>query len=109
MRFVVDGTAAPLIDEIMSNRISHEKDEYTRLFKTVQKRAVLGIQAGENTYILYHVLASLPDLTHNEEQKIESLILRDDINEEVLEDDRKFLSDFRKRIAEKQAVSSSNE
>ena len=109
LRFVVDGTAAPLIDEIMSNRISHEKDEYTRLFKTVQKRAVLGIQAGENTYILYHVLASLPDLTHNEEQKIESLILRDDINEEVLEDDRKFLSDFRKRIAEKQAVSSSNE
>jgi len=75
LRFVVDGTEPRLIDEIMSNRIAHEKDKEQRILKTVQKRAVLGIQAGESLRIFYHVLLSLPGLTPKEERQIENLVL----------------------------------
>jgi len=99
LRFAVDGTEPRFIDEIMSNRLSHEKDEHTRLLKAVQKRAVLGIQAGEPFYIFYHVMLSLPGLTPREEKQIEKLVLlRDEIDEEVLKEDRQFLNDFRNRI-----------
>ena len=77
LRFVVDGTEPRYVDEIMSNRIAHEKDKHTRLFKTVQKRAVLGIQAGENFRVIYNVLKSLPGLTPKEENKIDMAILFD--------------------------------
>ena len=80
LRFAVGGTAPRLIDEIMTNRTAHEKDKYTRLLKTVQKRAVLGIQAGEPFRVFYHVLKSIPPLTEKEENKIDSLIL---FNEEL--------------------------
>ena len=75
LRFVVDGAAPRIIDEIMSNRIAHEKDKEQRILKTVQKRAVLGIQAGESLRIFYHVLLSLPGLTPKEERQIENLVL----------------------------------
>ena len=75
LRFVVDGAEARLIDEIMSNRIAHEKDKELRILKTIQKRAVLGIQAGETLRIFYHVLLSLPGLTPKEEKQIEHLVL----------------------------------
>jgi flagellar motor component MotA len=75
LRFVVDGAEPRLIDEIMSNRISHEKDKEQRILKTVQKRTVLGIKAGEPLYIFYHVLLSLPGLTPKEEKQIEHLVL----------------------------------
>ena len=77
LRFVVGGTAPRLIDEIMTNRIANEKDKYTRILKTVQKRAVLGIQAGESFRVFYHVLKSIPPLTEKEENKIDNLILYD--------------------------------
>ena len=75
LRFVVGGTAPRLIDEIMTNRIANEKDKYSSLLKTVQKRAVLGILAGEPFRVFYHVLKSIPDLTRNEEDKIDDIIL----------------------------------
>ena len=75
LRFVVDGAEPRIIDEIMSNRIAHEKDKEQRILKTVQKRAVLGIQAGESLRIFYHVLLSLPGLTPKEERQIENLVL----------------------------------
>jgi flagellar motor component MotA len=75
LRFVADQTDPRLIDEIMTNRTAHEKDKYTRLLKTVQKRAVLGIQAGESFRVFYHVLKSIPPLTEKEENKIDNLIL----------------------------------
>ena len=75
LRLVIDQTAPRLIDEIMTNRTAHEKDKYTRILKTVQKRAVLGIQAGEPFRVFYHVLKSIPPLTEKEENKIDSLIL----------------------------------
>jgi len=76
LRFVVGGIAPRLIDEIMTNRIANEKDKYTRILKTVQKRAVLGIQAGEPPFsVFYNVLKSIPPLTEKEENKIDYLIL----------------------------------
>jgi len=59
----------------MTNRIAHEKDKQSSLFKTVQKRAVLGIQAGEIFRVFYNVLKSLPGLTPKEENKIDIAIL----------------------------------
>ena len=60
LRFVVGGFDSRIINEILTNRITHEKDKYSRLLKTVQKRAVLGIQAGEPFRVFYHVLKSIP-------------------------------------------------
>jgi len=77
LRFIVDGTEPRLIDEIMTNRIAHEKDKNSSLLKTVQKRAVLGIQAGEPFLVFYHVLLSLPGLTPKEENKVDMAILFD--------------------------------
>ena len=74
LRFAVGEFEPRLIDEIMTNRIAHEKDKRARLYKTIQKRAVIGIQAGEPPYILYHVLNSLANLTPQEENKIWELI-----------------------------------
>jgi len=75
LRFIVYGTEPRLIDEILTNRTAHEKDKHTRLLKTVQKRAVLGIQAEEPLLVFYHVLLSLPGLTQKEEKQIEYLVL----------------------------------
>jgi len=75
LRFVADGTEPRIIDEIMTNRIAHEKDKQRRILKTVQKRAVLGIQAGEKFRVFYNVLKSLPGLTRSEEDKIDDAIL----------------------------------
>ena len=81
LRFVVGGFEPRLIDEIMTNRIAHEKDKRTRLYKTIQKRAVLGIQAGESPYILYHVFNSLAGLPYYQENKIWEIIFSDYIPE----------------------------
>jgi flagellar motor component MotA len=75
LRLAVDGTEPRLIDEILTNRISHEKDKHASLLKTVQKRAVLGIQAKEPLHVFYHVLQSIPGLTRKEEKEIENLVL----------------------------------
>ena len=74
LRLVVDGTAPRLIDEIMTNRIANEKDKYTRILKTVQKRAVLGIQAGESFSVFYNVLKSIPPLTEKEDAQISTAL-----------------------------------
>jgi flagellar motor component MotA len=80
------------INEILSNKIAHEKNKYMRLYKTIQKRAVLGIQAGESVRIFYKVLSSITGLTSKEERKIEMLLFSDDEPDEaqsVQEDDGK--------------------
>jgi hypothetical protein len=53
-----------------------------RLYMTVQKRAALGLLAGEGTYVLYKVLISLVDLTPKERRKIDMLSLWDDAEPE---------------------------
>jgi len=103
LRLAIDGTEPRQINEILTNRIAHEKDKNMSILKTVQKRAVLGIQAGEELRVFYHVLLSLPGLTSKEEKQIEKLVLlRDDVDQEALEDDKQFLIDLKKRIRSQQ-------
>jgi len=58
LNFVIDGTDPYYIEKILGNIIAQEKDEYTRVFKTMQKEAVMGIQQGINPQMLYYVLNS---------------------------------------------------
>jgi flagellar motor component MotA/DNA-directed RNA polymerase subunit RPC12/RpoP len=58
LQFAVNGFAPEHIDKILSNIIAQEKDEYERTFKTIQKEAVLGIQAADNPFILGCILNS---------------------------------------------------
>jgi flagellar motor component MotA len=62
MSFVIDGIAPEFIEKILNNIIAQEKDEYARIYKTVQKEAVMGIQQGLNPDLLYSILNSLTDL-----------------------------------------------
>ena len=66
--FVTDGTDNTLIEKILSNIIAQEKDEYSRILKTIQKEAVLAIQEGLNPRILFHLLTSYVDIPLNDEK-----------------------------------------
>jgi flagellar motor component MotA len=66
--FVTDGTDNVLIEKILSNIIAQEKDEYSRILKTIQKEAVLAIQEGLNPRILFHLLTSYTDIPLNDER-----------------------------------------
>jgi flagellar motor component MotA len=68
MRFVVDGTDREILDNILSNIINQEKDEQLRVLKNIQKAAVLSIQAGDNSRILYAWLNSFTDISLNEDK-----------------------------------------
>jgi hypothetical protein len=79
---------AAIVNEILSNMVAHEKDKYLRLYMMIQKRAVLGLQAGESTHILYKVLSSLAGLTVKESRELEALLFfSDDTEPETSEDD----------------------
>jgi flagellar motor component MotA len=80
---ILDEADPAVINEILSNKIAYEKDKYTRLFMTIQKRAVLGIQEELNTRILYKLLNSLVDLKRDEEHRIELLLFSDDDESET--------------------------
>jgi flagellar motor component MotA len=74
---IIDGVDPAIIDEIFSNKIAFEKDEYARQYKTVIKRALLGIQSGLNNHILYMILRSYADLTSKEINELDRLMMRD--------------------------------
>jgi flagellar motor component MotA len=76
-----------IADEILTNMTTHERDKYKRLYMTIQKRAVLGIQAGEGPYILHKVLMSLVNLTPKETRKIENVLFFSDEDEPATEED----------------------
>ncbi|MCL2233222.1 MAG: hypothetical protein FWB99_09115 [Treponema sp.] len=56
-QFAADVSEFP-VDWLLSNLIAHNCDDETRRLKLIQKEAVLGIQAGENTRVLLHSLLS---------------------------------------------------
>ena len=62
MRFAIDGTDEDLIDRILSNIISQEKDEYSKTLKIIQKEAVLGIQSGCNSRVFLALMNSFTDI-----------------------------------------------
>jgi hypothetical protein len=68
LNFVIDGTDSEIIEKILGNIIVQEKDEYTRIFKAIQKEAVLEIQQGYNPEILYSILNSFTDIPLNEDK-----------------------------------------
>ena len=68
IRFVIDGTDQELIDKILSNILSQEKDENMKVLKTIQKEAVLRIQEGMNPRQLYALLNSYTDISLREDE-----------------------------------------
>jgi flagellar motor component MotA len=68
LRFVVDGIDAAVIDIILSYIVNLDQDEQSRLLKTIQKEAVLSIQAGTNGRIMFAVLNSFTSLSLNEDK-----------------------------------------
>ena len=77
LRLIIDEVDAAIIDEIYSNKIAFAKGTYERRYKTILKRAVLGIQEGLNTRILVYVLFSYAGLTRSEQREIEYIVIRD--------------------------------
>jgi len=70
IRFAIDGTAPGIIDRILTNIINQEKDKKKRLLKTLQKEAVLMIQQGYNTRIMFAILNSYTDISLAENDAI---------------------------------------
>jgi flagellar motor component MotA len=68
MRFVIDGINNKILEKILSNLIMQEKDENMHRLKTIQKEAVLLVQAGENIRLLYALLNSYTDITIREDE-----------------------------------------
>ena len=62
LRFVVDGTDYEVINELLSNLIKQDTDKFSVLLKTIQKRAVLSIQSGDNPRMLAYILNSYTDI-----------------------------------------------
>jgi hypothetical protein len=90
LRLILYNADPLVVNEILSNMIAHEKCKYTRLYMTIQKRAVLGLQAGEGSYILHKVLSSLVRLTVKESRKLDALLFFSDDDEpepDAAEDD----------------------
>jgi flagellar motor component MotA len=61
LRFVIDGIDAEVIEGLLKNIIKLEKDETEKTLKKMQLGALMSIQAGEITRILYERIYSYND------------------------------------------------
>ena len=68
MRLVVDRINNPIIDKILSNIITQEKDECLRRLKIIQKEAVLGIQQNVNWRLFILNLITQTDISMDDER-----------------------------------------
>ena len=68
LRFVIIGTDWEWIDKLLSNIIQQEKDEYLRMLKNIQKKAVLSMYEGWNPRIMYTHLNSLTDISLKDDE-----------------------------------------
>jgi flagellar motor component MotA len=75
LRFVIDGTDKDVIDDLLSNIIDQEKDEYARRFKLLQKEVVLRIQDGTNPRLVACFINSYTDFSLDRDPAIEYLKL----------------------------------
>jgi flagellar motor component MotA len=75
IRFVIDGTDALIIEEVLSNIIKQEQDENMQRIKTIQKTAVRKIQEGINPRILCALLNSYTDIPLSEDEILKSVDL----------------------------------
>jgi flagellar motor component MotA len=62
LKFVVDGTDALVIRDILSLIIKQEKDKYARLLMDIKAEAVLSIQSGDNPHIFASKLNAHTDI-----------------------------------------------
>jgi len=76
LRFVVDGTDAVVIRDILSLIIEQEEDKYTRKLMEMKEEIVLSVQAGENTRIIAYKLNSFTDISLEDDP-----IMREIMNE----------------------------
>jgi flagellar motor component MotA len=58
IRLTVDGTDFEIIDRVLTNIINLEEDSDEKVLKNIQKEAVLGIQTGWNSRLLFALLNS---------------------------------------------------
>jgi flagellar motor component MotA len=73
LRFVVDGTDAKVIKDILSRIIGQEEDKYTRRLMDIKAEAVLSIQAGDNPRIIASKLNAFTDFTLKDDPLIQKL------------------------------------
>ena len=59
--FVVEGTHDEIINRILSNLITGERNERAKRLKAIQKEAVLGIQRGDHPWLFLSFVISLLD------------------------------------------------
>jgi hypothetical protein len=91
LNFVIDGTDSTIIEKILDNIIMQEKDEYTRIYKTIQKEAVLNIQQGFNPEMLYSILNSFTDMPLNEDKVY--IDMHSDVDESPVEQEDEALQE----------------
>ena len=77
LRFVIDGTDASIIRDLLENIINQEEDKYTHLLMELKKEAVLLLQSGENIRIIAYKLNSFTDICLTDD-----LIIKKYMNEE---------------------------
>ena len=78
LRFVVDGTDASLIRDVLENIIEQEEDEYTRKLMIIKEEIVLSVQSGDNTRILAYKINSLTNLSLKDDPIIREIMKEDD-------------------------------
>jgi hypothetical protein len=74
LRFVVDGTDAVIIRDIIEIIIKQEEDKYARRLMEIKGEAVLSIQAGYNTRIIAYKLNAFTDLTLTDDPIIQKFV-----------------------------------
>ena len=78
LRFVVDGTDAVVIRDILSYIIEQEDDKYTRKLMEIKAETVLSIQAGGSTIILAYKLNSFTNLSLEDDPIMREIIKEND-------------------------------
>ena len=78
LRFVVDGTDAVVIRDILSYIIEQEEDKYTRKLMEIKAETVLSVQAGDNTNILAHKLNSFTKLSLEDDPIMREIMKEND-------------------------------
>ena len=91
LRFVIDGTDRDIVDKLLSNIISHEKDEYMIILKNIQKEAVLLIQEGSHPKYVHAMLNSYIDISPKDDEVRKVL-------DKLMEEWKKFWEERRKKI-----------
>jgi flagellar motor component MotA len=86
-RFMVDGTDASIIRDLLENVIRQEEDKYARRLMELKKEAVLSIQTGENPRITAFKLNSLTDLALMDDPIIRKIIDEEDYKGKFSEDE----------------------